>query len=88
MSWNSDSYIFRSLDDVEAVLEFAKLDREEIKPLTQSIYFSDQLENDVVRLVELDSTVLKALESGEKYDNFHSHRLFIILKYTYDVTPL
>ena len=52
---------------MEAVLEFAKLDRDEIKPLSQSIYFSDQLENDVVKLVELDSTVLKALESGEKY---------------------
>ena len=55
---------------MEAVLEFAKLDRDEIKPLSQSIYFSDQLENDVVKLVELDSTVLKALESGEKYSKF------------------
>ena len=52
---------------MEAVLEFAKLERDEIKPVSQSIYFSDQLENDVVKLLELDSTVLKALESGEKY---------------------
>ena len=48
------------------MLEFAKLDREEIKPVTQTIYFSEQLENDVVKLLELDSTVLKALESGER----------------------
>ena len=50
------------------MLEFAKLDREEIKPVTQTIYFSEQLENDVVKLLEVDSTVLKALESGERYN--------------------
>ena len=58
--------LFRSLDEIESVLEFAKLERDEIKPVTQTIYFSEHLENDAIKLVELDSTVLKALESGER----------------------
>ena len=59
-------FLFRSLKEIESVLEFAKLDRDEIKPVTQTIYFSEHLDNDAVKLIELDSTVLKALESGNR----------------------
>lgn len=60
-------FIFRSLKEIEAVLDFAKLSREEIKPKTQSIYFSDQLDSEGIKLLELDSAVIQALENGEKY---------------------
>ncbi|XP_060593222.1 sister chromatid cohesion protein DCC1-like [Ruditapes philippinarum] len=56
----------RNLKEIDAVLDFAKLPREEIKPKTQSIYFSKQLDNEGVKLIELDKTVLQAFENGEK----------------------
>lgn len=60
------SNIFRSLAEIEAVLEFAKLTRDEIKSETQSIYFSEHLDSDNIKLIELDSHVLECLENGEK----------------------
>lgn len=55
----------RSLTEIEAVLDFAKLTRDEIKPETQSIFFSENLDSDGIKLLELDSGVLQALENGE-----------------------
>lgn len=48
------------------MLEFAKLTRDEIKSETQSIYFSEHLDSDNIKLIELDSHVLECLENGEK----------------------
>ncbi|KAL4236383.1 Sister chromatid cohesion protein DCC1 [Mactra antiquata] len=56
----------RSLKEIEAVLNFAKLSRDEIKPSTQCVYFANHLDNDGIKLLELDKTVLNALESGER----------------------
>ena len=59
-------FLLRSLKEIEAVLDFAKLERDEIKTETQSIYFSEHLDSEGIKLLELDNTVLEALESGEK----------------------
>lgn len=64
---NFYNFIFRSLAEIDAVLDFAKLTRDEIKPKTQSIYFSHQLDSDGIKLLELDKTVVQALENGERY---------------------
>lgn len=56
----------RSLAEINAVLDFAKLTRDEIKPKTQSIYFSQQLDSDGIKLLELDKAVVQALENGER----------------------
>ncbi|XP_045159558.1 sister chromatid cohesion protein DCC1-like [Mercenaria mercenaria] len=56
----------RCLTEIDAVLDFAKLTRDEIKPKTQSIYFSHQLDSDGIKLLELDKTVVQALENGKK----------------------
>ena len=60
-------FLLRSLKEIEAVLDFAKLERDEIKTETQSIYFSEHLDSEGIKLLELDNTVLEALESGEKW---------------------
>ncbi|XP_052257411.1 sister chromatid cohesion protein DCC1-like [Dreissena polymorpha] len=56
----------RTLDEIDSVLEFAKLGRDEIKSVTQSIYFSEQLDSEGIKLLELDTAVLTALENGER----------------------
>ncbi|KAL3869842.1 hypothetical protein ACJMK2_042474 [Sinanodonta woodiana] len=60
------SSVERTLVEVEAVLEFAKVERKEIKAVTQIVHFSPDLDNDSVRLLELDSDVLDALSQGDK----------------------
>lgn len=55
---------FSTLEEIDSVLEFAKLGRDEIKSVTQSIYFSQQLDNEGIKLLELEPAVLTALENG------------------------
>jgi len=66
----------RTLSDVNSILEFAKLEKSDFKPAIQSLYFSQNLENDSVKLVELDQTVLDSILQkksvtirGDKNDN-------------------
>ncbi|XP_025111078.1 sister chromatid cohesion protein DCC1-like isoform X1 [Pomacea canaliculata] len=61
-----DDTVKRSLDDVNTVLTYAKLDAAELHPHIQTIFFSKSLENDAVKLLELDTDVLCALEAGER----------------------
>ncbi|WAR24106.1 DCC1-like protein [Mya arenaria] len=62
----NESINTRSLEDIASVLDFAKLDRSEIKSETQSVYFSEHLDSESFRLLELDKAVLEAIENGEK----------------------
>ncbi|CAL1540282.1 unnamed protein product [Lymnaea stagnalis] len=58
----------RSLSDISCILEFAKLDAADLKPCVQCLYFSEHLENDMFKLIELDEPVLEALQHGNKVE--------------------
>ena len=68
---NFDLYIVcnRSLEDVNTVLKYAKLDNSDVRPCVQTLFFAENLENDAVKLLELDSDVLDALQSGDRSEN-------------------
>lgn len=59
--------LYRSLEDINTVLEYAKLELSDVKPTVQCIYFSQQLDNQSFKLLELNDTVLETLTNGEKY---------------------
>lgn len=59
--------LYRSLEDINTVLEYAKLELSDVKPTVQCIYFSQQLDNQSFKLLELNDTVLGTLTNGEKY---------------------
>ncbi|KAL8615987.1 hypothetical protein ACOMHN_014949 [Nucella lapillus] len=54
-----------SLKDVNTVLKYAKLENSDVRPCVQTIFFSESLENDAVKLLELDGDVLDALQTGD-----------------------
>ncbi|KAK7100068.1 sister chromatid cohesion protein DCC1-like [Littorina saxatilis] len=56
----------RSQEDVNTVLKYAKLETSDVRPCVQTIFFSENLENDTVKLLELDATVLDALQAGDR----------------------
>lgn len=56
----------RTLEDINLVMEYAKLDKAEVKPSIQSIYFSTQLDNDAIKLLEVDNHVLEAIQVGDE----------------------
>lgn len=58
--------LYRSLEDINTVLEYAKLELSDVKPTVQCIYFSQQLDNQSFKLLELNDTVLETLTNGEK----------------------
>ncbi|KAK6179587.1 hypothetical protein SNE40_011911 [Patella caerulea] len=62
----SENCVVRNLEDVESVLSFAKLERKDVKPTVQCVIFSQTLDNDSIKLLELDSTVLKCLTVGDR----------------------
>lgn len=51
---------------VSKVLQFAKLQLKYLNPNVQQIYFSQELQNDDLKLVELNPSVLKHVENGGK----------------------
>ncbi|XP_021378871.1 sister chromatid cohesion protein DCC1-like isoform X2 [Mizuhopecten yessoensis] len=55
-----------SLEDIKLVMEYAKIDPTEVKPVVQSVYFSEELDNDAVKFLEVDDAVLTALEAGDE----------------------
>ena len=50
----------RSVDDVEAKLELAKLSRSELAPLSQSVVFDPQDNSDLI-LIEMDSHLMNEI---------------------------
>ena len=57
---------YRCLEDVNTVLKYAKLENSDVRPCVQTIFFAEDLENDAVKLLELDSDVLDVLQAGER----------------------
>ncbi|CAG5116527.1 unnamed protein product [Candidula unifasciata] len=66
LSFFSLSHVNRSLSDINAILGFAKLDPSDLKPFVQCLYFSEQLENDSVRILEIEESVLETLQAGKR----------------------
>ncbi|KAK7490469.1 hypothetical protein BaRGS_00018255 [Batillaria attramentaria] len=56
----------RSLQDVNTVLQYAKLEPSELRPCVQAIFFSENLENDSVKLLEMNGEVMTALKTGDR----------------------
>lgn len=53
-------------EDVEALLEFAKLEKSELKGHVQTLSFSQQLDNESLVLMEMDANVLSSLSQGDE----------------------
>ena len=47
-------------------MEYAKLDKSEVKPSIQSVYFSTQLDNDAIKLLEVDNFILDSIKVGDE----------------------
>ncbi|KAK3740873.1 hypothetical protein RRG08_011335 [Elysia crispata] len=58
----------RSILDINHILEFAKLEPADFRSQVQCLYFSEQLENDAIKLMELDGPLQDALKSGERIE--------------------
>ena len=71
---------FRPLDVVNTVLEYAKLDDSDVKPFVQTIFFSEKLDNDAVKLLELHPAVMDSLETGDRYCAIYLFISFTIFK--------
>ncbi|XP_062595817.1 sister chromatid cohesion protein DCC1-like [Saccostrea cucullata] len=54
----------RALEDINTVLEYAKLESSDVKPTVQCIYFSEHLDNQSFKLLEVNDTVLETLTDG------------------------
>ena len=48
------------------VLEYAKLERKDLLPIVQCIGFSDQLDNDVIKMIELSGDMVDQLKAGDR----------------------
>ena len=57
---------YRTLEDINLVMEYAKLDKSEVKPSIQSVYFSTQLDNDAIKLLEVDNFILDSIKVGDE----------------------
>ena len=57
----------RNRDDVDATLAYAKLDVAEMRPLAQCLVMSQNLDNESVKLLEMDNNVLDSLLTGNRY---------------------
>ena len=56
----------RSLESVDKVVVHAKLDPADLLPQSQTLYFADELlDQDSVRLMEVDKHLADALEAGQ-----------------------
>jgi hypothetical protein len=59
---------FRTVEDVQTVIQHAKLCDGELQPVTQVLYFAPRIEvQGKYRFLELDPTVLTNLHQGQRY---------------------
>ena len=56
--------MFRTLEDVKRLMSFANLDEDEHMPKIQNIYFSENMDTDTYKFLEINTPVLNALEEG------------------------
>ncbi|XP_041044993.1 sister chromatid cohesion protein DCC1 isoform X2 [Carcharodon carcharias] len=57
--------IMRTLQEIQATLQVAKVDPAELQPLVQCLSFSDSFSSEDYCLLELDDTLCKYIESGQ-----------------------
>lgn len=62
---SNDNHLLRSRLNVDEKLHDAKLEPENFLPTAQCIFFNEDLDNDGVRLLELDGDLLHDLEAGK-----------------------
>ncbi|GAB1603365.1 Hypothetical predicted protein [Argonauta hians] len=55
----------RTIKEVTSVLEFAKIKPKEFKPFVQCINFSESLENENIKLMEMESSIMDSLTEGQ-----------------------
>ncbi|RUS77100.1 hypothetical protein EGW08_015137 [Elysia chlorotica] len=58
----------RSISDINHILEFAKLEPADLRSQVQCLYFSEHLENDAIKLMELGGPLQNALKAGERVE--------------------
>ena len=58
--------LFRTEDDVDRIMTFAKLDKETFLKPVQCISFDTDLDNECVQLIEVDNAILSELKEGNK----------------------
>ena len=59
----------RSLAEVERIMKFAKLDRTDLLNTVQCIGFVNHLDNDAVKLMEIDKSILQHVTGGKRYED-------------------
>lgn len=62
----------RTLEEVQATLQIAKLKEEDLLPVTHCMSFSDHVSSGDYCLMELDDTLYKHIEAGKRYSMFSS----------------
>lgn len=55
----------RTAEDVQKVIEHAKLSENDLRPNVQPIYFGEKFEN--YKILELDEHILSELKCGQTY---------------------
>lgn len=58
------SVVIRTREDVDCTLQNAKLDTNELHGTAQCLYMSADLDNDAVKLIEMDNSLLDSLLAG------------------------
>ena len=56
--------MFRSRDDVDSTLKNAKLETDELHRTAQCLFMSPCMDNDAMKLIEMDNNMLDSLLSG------------------------
>lgn len=67
---------FRSLEAVDDLVQNAKLDKSDLLPGVQCIYFSSSLNSNDFKLLEVDQAILDGLLSGERLRNHLTYSSF------------
>jgi len=56
--------VVRTREDVDCTLENAKLQTDELHKTAQCLYISADVDNDAVKLIEMDNSLLESLLAG------------------------
>ena len=52
---------------MNAILDFAKLKTDDLRTGVQCIYFSEHLDNESIKLLEMDPAILESLAAHQEY---------------------
>jgi len=57
--------VLRTREDVDCTLDSAKLEINELHNTAQCLYISAEMDNDAVKLIEMDNSLLDSLLAGQ-----------------------